>query len=182
MGTRSHRRFAALAAIVTFQLCMISSTATAQPGWAAARPGNGPNACVQGKAQLDRNTKTAIAFYETSFNDGQPALAVELYVGVDANGQKLYIQHNPSAQDGPVAFIAFVTFFKTLFPDLNINIVRTVAECDLVITHGHVTFFPGHRGLAAMDIFRFDNTGRIVEHWDVVQEVPEESLNDNGMF
>jgi predicted SnoaL-like aldol condensation-catalyzing enzyme len=152
------------------------------PGAAQAQARQGPKACVQGKAQLDRNTATAVAYYTTAFNDGMPELAVDLYVGVDENGQKLYIQHNPSAADGPQAFINFVNFFKGIFPDMNINIVRTVAECDLVVTHGHLTLFPGDRGTAAMDIFRFDNTGRIVEHWDVVQPVPEESQNDNGMF
>lgn len=152
------------------------------PGVAAAGPGKGPKACVQGKAQLDRNTETAVAYYTTAFNDGLPEVAVDLYVGVDENGQKVYTQHNPSAADGPQAFIDFVTFFKGMFPDMNINIVRTIAECDLVMTHGHLTLFPGDLGTAAMDIFRFDNTGRIVEHWDAVQEVPEESQNDNGMF
>lgn len=142
----------------------------------------GPKACVHGQAQLDRNTETVIAYYTTSFNDGEPELAVELYVGVDENGDKLYIQHNPLAADGPQAFIDFVNFFKGLFPDLNINIVRTIAQCDLVMTHGHLTLFPGDLGSAAMDIFRLDETGRIVEHWDAVQEVPEESANDNTMF
>ena len=114
--------------------------------------------------------------------DGLPELAVQEYVGVDSAGQKLYIQHNPNAADGPQAFIDFVTFFKTLFPDMNIDIVRTIAECDPVITHGHFTLFPEDRGNAVMDIFRLDNTGRIVEHWDVVQAIPETSANDNGMF
>jgi len=144
--------------------------------------GNGPKACVQGKAQLERNKETVIAYYTTAFNDGEPELAVELYVGVDATGQKLYTQHNPLAADGPQAFIDFVNFFKGIFPEMNINIVRAIAECDLVMTHGHLTLFPGALGSAAADIFRLDNTGRIVEHWDVVQEVPETSANDNGMF
>jgi predicted SnoaL-like aldol condensation-catalyzing enzyme len=141
-----------------------------------------PRPAFQGKAQLERNRQTAIAYYTTAFNDGEPELAVELYVGVDENGDKVYIQHNPSAADGPQAFIDFVNFFKGIFPDLNIDIVRTLAECDLVMTHGHLTLFPGDLGSAAMDIFRFDATGRIVEHWDAVQDVPAESANDNGMF
>jgi predicted SnoaL-like aldol condensation-catalyzing enzyme len=149
---------------------------------AAAGKGNGPKACVQGKAQLDRNTETVKAYYRTAFNDGEPELAVELYVGLDENGQKLYTQHNPLAADGPQAFIEFVNFFKGIFPDLNVNIVRTIAECDLVMTHSHITYYPGHLGNAAMDIFRLDATGRIVEHWDAVQEVPETSANDNTMF
>jgi predicted SnoaL-like aldol condensation-catalyzing enzyme len=149
---------------------------------AAAQPGKGPKACVQGKAQLDRNTQTVISYYTMAFNDGLPQQAVDNYVGVDENGEKLYIQHNPLAADGPQAFIDFVTFFKGLFPQMNINIVRTIAECDMVMTHGHMTLFPEDRGNAVVDIFRLDNTGRIVEHWDVVQEIPETSANDNGMF
>lgn len=155
---------------------------TAGLGTAFAGPGKGPKACVHGKAQLDRNTETVVAYYTTAFNEGRPEFAVEEYVGVDETGQKTYTQHNPNAADGPQAFIDFVNFFKGIFPDMNIEIVRTIAECDLVMTHGHLTLFPGDLGSAVMDIFRMDNHGKIVEHWDVVQAVPEESENDNGMF
>jgi predicted SnoaL-like aldol condensation-catalyzing enzyme len=154
----------------------------APPYAAAAKPGNGPKACVHGQAQLDRNTETVIAYYTMSFNEGKPEEAVQKYIGVDETGQKLYIQHNPLAADGTQAFIEFVNFFKGAFPDMNIDIVRTIAQCNLVMTHGHLTLFPGDLGSAVMDIFRLDNTGRIVEHWDAVQEVPETSANDNTMF
>jgi predicted SnoaL-like aldol condensation-catalyzing enzyme len=141
-----------------------------------------PRACAHGK-QLERNVQTAINYYTLSFNDGQPRLAVELYVGVDQNGNKLYTQHNPFAQDGPEAFIAFVEFFKSMFPGLNVRIVRTIAQCDLVMTHAHVTTGePDDLGNAAMDIFRFDRTGRIVEHWDAVQAVSANPMNDNTQF
>lgn len=142
----------------------------------------GPKACVHGQAQLDRNVETVVAYYTMAFNEGLPEEAVDLYVGVDDAGQKLYIQHNPLAADGTQAFIDFVNFFKGIFPALNVNIVRTIAQCDLVVTHSHLTLFPGDRGSAVVDIFRLDNTGRIVEHWDVVQAVPETSANDNTMF
>ena len=128
-------------------------------------------------ADLERNKANAIAFYELMFNDCKPREAIEQYVGAD------YIQHNPQAADGPQAFIDFVSGFKAAFPALNVDIKRTIAQCDLVVTHSHVTFLPPpHTGLAAADIFRLDNTGRIVEHWDVVQEVPTTPANDNGMF
>jgi predicted SnoaL-like aldol condensation-catalyzing enzyme len=149
---------------------------------AAAQPGKGPKACVQGKAQLERNKQTVIAYYTMAFNEGLPQEAVDIYVGLDENGDKLYIQHNPLAADGTEAFVDFVTFFKSRNPQMNINIVRAIAECDLVMTHGHLTLSPEDRGNAVVDIFRLDNTGRIVEHWDVVQAVPETSANDNGMF
>ena len=93
----------------------------------------------RGQAQLDRNTRTAIAYYTLAFNAGEPRLAVEKYVGLDRDGNKLYTQHNPFAQDGPEAFIAFVEFFKGLFPDLHVDIKRTIAQCDLVMTHAHIT-------------------------------------------
>lgn len=157
----------------------------AAAGPAAAEPGKGkgPKACVQGKAQLDRHTETAVAFYETAFNDGEPEKAVEEYVGVDSTGQKLYIQHNPLAEDGAQAFIDFVNLFKhVLFPELHVEIVRTVAECDLVVTHSHLQLTPDARGSAVVDIFRFDEHGKIVEHWDVIQDIPADPANDNGMF
>jgi predicted SnoaL-like aldol condensation-catalyzing enzyme len=152
------------------------------PALARSRGHHDPKACAIGQAQLDRNTKTAIAYYTLAFNDGLPRLAVQRYVGVDTNGNKTYTQHNPFAQDGPDAFIAFVEFFKALFPDLHVEIVRTIAQCDLVMTHAHVTTGPADLGNAAMDIFRFDRTGRIVEHWDAVQPVEENSANDNTQF
>jgi predicted SnoaL-like aldol condensation-catalyzing enzyme len=138
--------------------------------------------CNKSQAQLERNVRTAINYYTLAFNAGKPRLAVEKYVGVDKNGNKLYIQHNPFAQDGPEAFIAFVEFFKGIFPELNVDIKRTIAQCDLVMTHAHITTGPNDLGNAAMDIFRFDRTGRIVEHWDAVQPVEAEPLNDNTQF
>lgn len=141
-----------------------------------------PRACARGQAQLDRNTRTAIAYYTLAFNAGEPRLAVQKYVGVDRNGNKTYTQHNPFAQDGPEAFIAFVEFFKGLFPDLNVDIKRTIAQCDLVMTHAHITTSATDLGNAAMDIFRFDRHGKIVEHWDAVQPVEANSANDNTQF
>jgi predicted SnoaL-like aldol condensation-catalyzing enzyme len=153
-------------------------------GWGWGRPGpSDPKACAIGRAQLDRNTKTAVAYYTLAFNDGLPRLAVQKYVGVDRNGNKTYTQHNPFAQDGPEAFIAFVEFFKGAFPGLHVDIKRTIAQCDLVMTHAHITTGePDDLGNAAMDIFRFDRTGRIVEHWDAVQPVEPNPANDNTQF
>jgi predicted SnoaL-like aldol condensation-catalyzing enzyme len=150
-------------------------------GWFGQSGGSDQRACAHG-AQLDRNVRTAIAYYTLAFNAGEPRLAVEKYVGVDENGDKTYTQHNPFAQDGPEAFIAFVEFFKGIFPDLNVRIVRTIAQCDLVMTHAHITTGPNDLGNAAMDIFRFDRTGRIVEHWDAVQPVEADPANDNTQF
>ena len=141
-----------------------------------------PRSCARTQGELNRNVRTAVNYYTLAFNAGQPRLAVEKYVGVDKNGNKTYTQHNPFAQDGPEAFIAFVEFFKRLNPDLNVRIVRTIAQCDLVMTHAHITTSAEDLGNTAMDIFRFDRTGRIVEHWDAVQPVHPNPMNDNTQF
>jgi predicted SnoaL-like aldol condensation-catalyzing enzyme len=139
-------------------------------------PGHhGPDRCHD-PAALERNKANVVGFYTLAFNEGKPAKAVKRYVGAT------YIQHNPLAADGPQAFIEFVSSFKAANPGLNVDIKRVIAECDLVVTHSHVTTSPEDRGQAAADIFRLDENGRILEHWDVVQPVPETSANDNGMF
>ena len=147
-------------------------------GVASANPGRGHDrgsACAHG-AQLERNKRNVVAYYTLAFNGKQPAKAVELYVG------DRYIQHNPFAADGPQAFIDFVTAFTAEHPQLFVDIKRVIAECDLVVTHSHITEDPSDRGDAVADIFRLDRRGKVVEHWDVVQEVPATSANDNTMF
>ena len=137
-----------------------------------------PGGCVVStgeQARLDANRETVLAYYDLSFNQGQPELACELYQGDH------YIQHNPHAADGADAFIGFVNWFRSEHPELHMEFVRTIAEGDLVMTHSHQTLFPGDRGTAVMDIFRLED-GKIVEHWDVVQPVPAEAANDNTMF
>lgn len=172
-----------LVTVATAGLGLTATDAAAQRGeHGRSETAQGPKACVKGQAQLDRNTETAIAYYTLAFNDGMPEEAVDRYIGFDENGEKLYTQHNPFAADGPQAFIDFVNLFKGWYPEMHIEIVRTIAQCDLVMTHGHLTLFEGDLGTAAMDIFRFDETGRIVEHWDAVQDVHPDPANDNGMF
>lgn len=92
-----------------------------------------------------------------------------------------YRQHNPGAGDGPAPFIAFVTGFVTAYPVLQITFKRLVAEGDLVVVHSHFVHEPTDRGLAVMDIFR-PEAGKIVEHRDVLQEVPATAANTNTMF
>ena len=124
---------------------------------------------------LEQNKQTVRSFYETAFNDGEPEVAVDSYVG------DRYLQHNPQAADGTDAFVAFVKWYRGEFPDLRVEIKRMIAEGDLVVTHGVLMTSDGDRGTAAADIFRLED-GKIVEHWDVLQPVPEESANDNTMF
>lgn len=151
-------------------------------GWFGGHHHGDSRACARTQRQLDRNVRTVISYYTLAFNAGEPELAVKKYVGVDRNGNKLYIQHNPFAEDGPDAFIAFVNFFKGMNPDLHVDIVRTIAQCDLVVTHSHITTDSQDLGSAAMDIFRLDRRGKIVEHWDAVQPVEKFPLNDNTQF
>jgi predicted SnoaL-like aldol condensation-catalyzing enzyme len=123
---------------------------------------------------LARNKETVVAFYETAFG-GRPEDAVAEHVG------DRYIQHNPGAENGPDAFIVLVRFLRGQYSDLRLDIKRVVAEADLVVTHSHLILEPGQAGQALADLFRLES-GKIVEHWDVVQDVPETSVNTNGMF
>ena len=125
--------------------------------------------------QLEQNTKNAKAFYDLMFNQGRPAEAIERYVG------EVYIQHNPLVGDGKEAFIAFFEKSATEFPDKRVHVKRAVAEGSYVVLHCHQEW-PGDDDYASMDIFRFDENEKIVEHWDVLQIIPKTSAHDNTMF
>jgi predicted SnoaL-like aldol condensation-catalyzing enzyme len=123
----------------------------------------------------EQNKKTVVEYLDLALNAKQPAEAVAAHVG------SRYIQHNPQVADGAEPFIAFVEGFTQQFPEARIDIKRAVAEGDLVFTHSLLTVGPTDRGTAAVDIFRLQD-GKIVEHWDVLQPVPETAANDNSMF
>ena len=123
---------------------------------------------------LAANKENAIAFYRTAYL-GEPAKAVEMYVGAE------YIQHNPLVGDGTKPFIDYFTDMAEQYPEKEITFVRAVAEGDLVALHTHQTW-PGNEEYVTMDFFRFDEDGKIVEHWDAIQKVPDESKNDNPMY
>ena len=123
---------------------------------------------------LELNKQYAIAFYKTAFQ-GNPRKAVELYVG------KEYIQHNPLVGDGKEPFIAYFERMAKEYPEKIIEFVRSVAEGDLVALHTH-QIWPGGDEYVTMDFFRFDKEGKIVEHWDAMQEIPLRSENDNTMY
>ncbi|MBC2877876.1 MULTISPECIES: nuclear transport factor 2 family protein [Streptomyces] len=119
--------------------------------------------------------RIAQEFFSLAFNDKRPDEAAARYLG------PFYIQHNPSAPDGPEAFVSAISHFVGQFPELTMEFKRVVAEGDLVVLHSHMRTSPEDRGSAVMDIVRFEG-GRIVEHWDVVQAIPETAANDNSMF
>ncbi|HMR07639.1 MAG TPA: nuclear transport factor 2 family protein [Polyangiaceae bacterium] len=123
---------------------------------------------------LAANKANAIAFYEMAYR-GDPARAVELYVGDE------YIQHNPLVDNGPQPFIDYFNRMQKEYPDKDIEFVRAVAEGDLVALHTHQVW-PGNDQYVTMDFFRFDDNGKIVEHWDAIQDVPAESKNGNTMY
>ncbi|WP_299100405.1 nuclear transport factor 2 family protein [uncultured Winogradskyella sp.] len=121
-----------------------------------------------------QNKKNAIAFYKMAY-EGNPIKAVELYVGEE------YIQHNPIVADGPQAFIDYFNRMQKEYPVKSINFVRAVAEDDLVALHTH-QIWPDNDQYITMDFFRFDANGKIVEHWDSIQQVPEKAMNRNTMY
>ena len=123
---------------------------------------------------LIQNKENAIAFYEMAYN-GNPQKAVELYVG------EMYIQHNPLVGDGTQPFIDYFNKMAREFPGKSIEFVRAVAEDDLVALHTH-QIWPGNEQYVTMDFFRFDDNGKIVEHWDAIQQIPATSANNNTMY
>lgn len=124
--------------------------------------------------RLKINKENAIAFYKMAY-EGNPAKAVELYVGNE------YIQHNPLVGDGIQPFIDYFDRMASEYPEKSIEFVRAVAEGDLVALHTHQTW-PGNEEYVTMDFFRFDSNGKIVEHWDAMQEIPKTSAHNNTMY
>lgn len=116
-----------------------------------------------------------IAFYKMMFNDCEPAKAIAAYAGDD------YIQHNPHVSDGKAGFISYFERMAQEYPGKRVEVERAIVEGNHVVLHCH-QIWPEGLEYAGIDIFRLDEAGKIVEHWDVLQELPDHSENDNGMF
>jgi predicted SnoaL-like aldol condensation-catalyzing enzyme len=141
---------------------------------AAAAIAFAPAAYAAGAAQMEENKKVVAEFYEAAVNQ-KNFEAASKFLG------PRYIQHNPTAADGPEGLRAYINFLREKFPDSHSEVKRVFADGDYVIQHVHSVRTPGSRGLAIINIFRLEN-GKIVEHWDVIQEVPEKPANTNTMF
>ena len=135
---------------------------------------SGPGSAVAADAKQEANRKVVLDFYEKGLNQKDADAAIALM------GDR-YVQHNPNAADGPEGFRKFIGFLKEKFPNSKSEIKRSFVDGDYVILHVHAVREPGTRGSAIVDIFKLEN-GKIVEHWDAVQPIPETSANNNGMF
>ena len=125
-------------------------------------------------AREEANRRLVLDFYEAVFIR-RDITAAERFLSEG------YIQHNPLVPDGRAPFIAAFTRIFAANPQGSSRIIRSATDGDLVWLHVHSRSNPADRGRAITDIFRVE-AGRIVEHWDVIQPVPETAANGNTMF
>jgi len=133
-----------------------------------------PCARAAGVEQLEANKKMVAAFEDAALNQ-KDFDAASKYLG------PRYTQHNPNAADGPEGLKGYIAFLKDKFPSNHSEIKHIFADGDYVIVHDHAVREAGTRGFAIVNIYKLES-GKVVEHWDVIQPIPEKAANDNGMF
>ncbi|MBC7987745.1 MAG: nuclear transport factor 2 family protein [Sphingomonadaceae bacterium] len=127
------------------------------------------------ESETERNRRVVTAFAELFWNQRDVRQAFETHVRED------YIQHNPLAPDGRAPAISALSGFFAASPTLSYEIHRIIVDGNLAAVHTRMRRNTEDRGFAVVDIFRLED-GLIVEHWDVIQEVPEQSANPHPMF
>ncbi len=127
------------------------------------------------RSVTDDNKRLVTEFYELAINQQKPAEAARKYIELP------YRQHNPEVPDGPDGFVQFISGMQKKHPKLKVVISKALADDDLVALHVHLTREPNDPGLAVAEFFRLMN-GKIIEHWDVLQPVPEKTASGNSMF
>ena len=155
-------------------VALAATACTKAPSTAQPEASNAAQPDAGNAAQLEANKKTAVAFYEAAINQ-KDYEAASKFLGAQ------YKQHNPTAADGADGLKGFIDFLKNRFPNQKGEIKRVIAEGDLVVLHVHSTRGDNTPGRAIVDIFKLEN-GKVVEHWDVIQDIPEKPANSNGMF
>jgi predicted SnoaL-like aldol condensation-catalyzing enzyme len=133
-----------------------------------------PSASLAESAQEKANIRTVEAFYDAAIN-AKDFDKARTFLG------DRYTQHNPNAKDGSDGLKGYIDFLKAKFPQQHNSFEQAFADGDYVILHVHRVQVPGTRGSAIVDIFKLEK-GKVVEHWDVIQDIPEQSANSNGMF
>lgn len=168
----SKKRISSLAVLSLIAATLALGACSSQPGNAGAG-----SAVVQSDAAVkaQRNKQSAVTFYDQFFNK-HDLTAADRFIGDS------YTQHNPRVPNGKAAFVGAFQQIFAQNPQRQSRITQAIADGDLVALHVHTTTGPQDRGVAIVDIFRFDANGKIVEHWDVIQPVPESTASGNSMF